>query len=562
MEMGQNMTTLAKLLATLAILLVGLTDLASAERRVALVIGNSAYENTTPLRNPRNDATALAAVLRKLDFEVLEGIDLDDSDFRRTAREFAVKIEDADVALFFYAGHGLQVNNRNYFMPVNAALKREADLDFEGVPLDLILKQMERGDRTNIVLLDACRNNPLAEKLARNMGTRSLALGRGLARVETGVGTYVGFSTQPGNVALDGEGGNSPFTQALLKNIEAPGVDIETLMRQVREEVIVATDGKQVPWGNSSLVGKGFFFNPAAPAVAEKRESEPAAAPTTTTTASPTASDQLNIEIAFWSSIKDSDDPSLLKAYLNEYPKGRFASLALIRLDRLAKAHPTPETVQPTRQEAAPQETPDAAEEGFWLAAKTSGDAKLFRRYLELYPYGSHVAEAKASIETTDRQIEVLPKDETPAANAETPPTAKVVTSPAASAEPAVATIEPAETAEPEAAEPLPAPPAKKVVAPKKVVVKQVIAPAKPTKQRTKQVKVASKQKKVQKVQKVQKVRKNRNKAPVIAVDVQDGAFVEVPFFGLRHNGEVGSRRRNQADSIVGPGSVAKQGGF
>src|SRR5918995_3212290 len=132
-EMGQNMTALAKLVATMAILLVGLTDLASAERRVALVIGNSAYHNTTPLRNPRNDATALAAVLRKLDFEVLEGIDLDDNGFRRVARDFAVKIEDADVALFFYAGHGLQVNNRNYFMPVNAALKREADLDFEAV---------------------------------------------------------------------------------------------------------------------------------------------------------------------------------------------------------------------------------------------------------------------------------------------------------------------------------------------------------------------------------------------------------------------------------------------
>ena len=535
--MGQNMTALAKLVATMAILLVGLTDLASAERRVALVIGNSAYHNTTPLRNPRNDATALAAVLRKLDFEVLEGIDLDDNGFRRVARDFAVKIEDADVALFFYAGHGLQVNNRNYFMPVNAALKREADLDFEAVPLDLILKQMERGDRTNIVLLDACRNNPLVDKLSRNIRTRSLALGRGLARVETGVGTYVGFSTQPGNVALDGEGDNSPFAQALLKNIEAPGVDIETLMRQVREEVIVATNGKQLPWGNSSLVGKGFFFNPAAPVVAEKRESEPVAT-ATTTTAAPTVSDQLNIEIAFWSSIKDSDDPSLLKAYLSEYPKGRFASLALIRLDRLAKVHPTPEAPQPTRQEAAPEKTADAAEEGFWLAAKTSGDAKLFRRYLELYPNGSHVEEAKASLETTERKIAVLPKDETP---------------PMPRTKPAIATVEPAETAEPEAVEAEPAPVKKVVNQKKKKVVKQAIAPAKQTKQRSKKVAVASKQKKVQ---------KPRRKAPVVAVEINGGPVAELPFFGVRQRDGMPRGRRSQADSIVGPGAVAKQGGF
>jgi uncharacterized caspase-like protein len=122
------------------------------------------------------------------------------------------------------------------------------------------MTHMEQDQRINIVLLDACRNNPLVDDLARSMGTRSASLGRGLARIETGVGTYVGFSTQPGNVALDGEGAHSPFAEALVKNIELPDLDIETLMRQVRAEVIVATNGRQVPWGNSSLVGRGFVF--------------------------------------------------------------------------------------------------------------------------------------------------------------------------------------------------------------------------------------------------------------------------------------------------------------
>jgi hypothetical protein len=523
--MGQNMTALARLLATVAILFVGMTDLATAERRVALVIGNSAYQNTTPLRNPRNDATALAAVLRKLDFEVLEGVDLTDHDFRRIARDFSVKIEDADVALFFYAGHGLQVNNRNYFMPVDAALKREADLDFEAVPLDLVLKQMERGDRTNIVLLDACRNNPLADELARNMGTRSLSLGRGLARVETGVGTYVGFSTQPGNVALDGDGRNSPFTAALLSKIERPGIDIETLMRQVREEVIVATNGKQVPWGNSSLVGKGFFFNPAEPAVAERSEGKPAATP-----GGPSATDQLNIEIAFWNSIKDSDDPTLLKAYLTEYPSGRFASLALIRLDRLAKVNPKPEPAQPSRQEPAPRQNADAAEEGFWLAAETSGDVKLYKRYVELYPYGAHVTEARTAVEAIETKLAALPPVESAAVPLPRPkPIVRVIVPTAAEVTPVVE--EPVRI--------------KKPLRQKKTAIRQTNVSSKRKARRTARVQI---------------VHEPRPFAShPSGFDIGFGGGIG---FGMSRHDMVAPRGRNHADTIVGPDAIAKGGGF
>jgi uncharacterized caspase-like protein len=441
-----------RLLALLGLFLLAFGGESRAEKRVALVIGNATYENTVPLKNPRNDATAMSAALQRLGFKVLLGVDLDDSSFRRLAREFAEKVEDANVALLFYAGHGLQVNGRNYLLPINAALKRELDLEFEAVPLDLVLTQMERRERVNIVLLDACRNNPLADNLARSMGTRSASLGRGLARVETGVGTYVGFSTQPGNVALDGEGRHSPFAAALLGNIAKPDLDIETLMRQVREEVIKSTDGKQVPWGNSSLIGRGFVFNPSA--------SEQAAANTETAKPAPTVglTDQTNVEIAFWNSIKDSNSPAMLEAYLAEYPNGRFARLADIMLENLtgreeantpvkqetsiqpqkqaaleppapdpqrqiaveAKGAETPEAAAPKAaeqtdlaspqkqaavepKETAPEEpasqSPDAEEAGFFTAVKGSGDVKLIESYLKRYPKGRFVKEAKALIE-------------------------------------------------------------------------------------------------------------------------------------------------------------------
>lgn len=239
-------------------ILIGLFGPAEA-RRVALVIGNSAYEHASPLANPKNDANALAAALERLDFEVVKGVDLKRSAFERTVRDFARAIRGADTALLFYAGHGLQVGGRNYLAPVDARLSDEADLDFETLPLTTILKQMEREVKTNLVFLDACRDNPLARNLARSMGTRSASVGRGLARVDSGIGTLIAFATEPGNVALDGKGNNSPFTQALLKHIETPGLDIAQMMRRVRSDVMRSTAQRQVPWNNSSLTGDFYF---------------------------------------------------------------------------------------------------------------------------------------------------------------------------------------------------------------------------------------------------------------------------------------------------------------
>lgn len=202
---------------------------ARAAKRVALVIGNSAYTHSTPLRNPSNDANAIAAVLKRLGFKVEKGVNVNRRELESKIRTFAKLARGADVALFFYAGHGLQVNGRNYLVPVDAKLPDEDDLEFETVRLETILTLMERERRTNLMFLDACRDNPLARNLARGMGTRSAAVGRGLAPVESGVGTLIAFATKPGSVALDGKGANSPFTRALLKHIETPGIEIENL---------------------------------------------------------------------------------------------------------------------------------------------------------------------------------------------------------------------------------------------------------------------------------------------------------------------------------------------
>ena len=216
----------------IALLMISLSAHAWAERRVALVIGNSAYRHATQLANPKNDAIDMAKKLSSLGFDVVRGEDLDLAGMRGTVRDFIGKLDGADMALLFYAGHGVQVNGNNYMAPVDAQLTSYNDLDFEAMPMDLILSAMERTTKVNLVFLDACRDSPFSQNLARSMGTRSGGAGRGLARLGTGIGTLIAFATQPGNVALDGEGRNSPFTTALLKASRHPGSGHHSRPRQ------------------------------------------------------------------------------------------------------------------------------------------------------------------------------------------------------------------------------------------------------------------------------------------------------------------------------------------
>ncbi|MEZ5844232.1 MAG: caspase family protein [Hyphomicrobiaceae bacterium] len=250
-------TALAALLVWLAAHVAAL-----AESRLALVIGNGAYTATTALANPANDARDVALALKKVGFDVIEVVDAGKGAMDRALRSFADRLATADVALFFYAGHGLQVGLQNYLVPVDAKLVRERDLEFEAVRLEFVLRQMEidREGKTTIVILDACRDNPLSRNLARSMGTRSTAVGQGLAAAATGLGTFIAYSTQPGNVALDGKGRNSPFSAALVRNITVKGRNLPATMIEVRKDVVAATNGRQVPWDHSALTGDFYFL--------------------------------------------------------------------------------------------------------------------------------------------------------------------------------------------------------------------------------------------------------------------------------------------------------------
>lgn len=225
-------------------------------RRVALVIGNANYRHAGALANPANDAGDIAEVLRKLGFDVVDGLDLDKRGMEDKIREFGRKLDRAELALFFYAGHGMQVAGKNYLMPVDSRLERPGDLNFETIDVSLVLAQMEAEQRVNLVLLDACRNNPLARSFASKLGARSASVGQGLAGMQSALGTLISYATHPDAVALDGEGRNSPFTSALLKHLATPGLEIATLMRRVRAEVVSVTRGQQVPWDHSSLLGE------------------------------------------------------------------------------------------------------------------------------------------------------------------------------------------------------------------------------------------------------------------------------------------------------------------
>ncbi len=228
---------------------------AAAETRVALVIGNGAYKNAGPLKNPANDARRMSEALGKLGFEVLAFEDLDQAGMKRAVRDFAEKLETAGrdtVGLVFYAGHGIQLNGANYFIPVDAEIEKEGDVAIESISADDVMVALGNArNRLNIVILDACRNNPFARSF------RSAS--RGLARLDAPVGSMVAFSTAPGQVAADGEGNNSPYTTALVDVLAQPGMKIEDVFKRVRERVYETSGGQQVPWESSSILGDFYF---------------------------------------------------------------------------------------------------------------------------------------------------------------------------------------------------------------------------------------------------------------------------------------------------------------
>ena len=301
-----------------------------AERRVALVVGNAHYAHANTLRNPINDASDIAELLKTLGFEVTVATDLDQRAFARQIDAFGRALEGADIALFFYAGHGLQVNEKNYLVATGARLENEFLIPAETIELEAVIRLMESRSRVNLVFLDACRNNPLADRLRQNLiaANRSASLGRGLARVEpTGRDTLIAFAAAPGQEATDGHGRNSPFTNALLKQLPKPGVEVSVMLKEVTAQVRRETNNAQRPQQLSDM-SQTFYFAKAKPVAPQPqpRVNEPPPAP------------DHSIELAYWNSARSANDCESVRAYLDRYPSGIFSDLAKLSERRLCDA--------------------------------------------------------------------------------------------------------------------------------------------------------------------------------------------------------------------------------
>lgn len=313
----------------LALIAVGATG---QERRIALVIGNGAYASSLPrLANPPNDAEDMAKALRQFGFQVIERKNLTLEGMNRAIAEFGSKIGGSEAALFYFAGHGIQVKNQNYLIPVNATIDSEAAVPYQGINVNQVLDEMENGhSRVNIVMLDACRNNPLTGKF-RSGQTRGLA-----APSSSPKGTVIVYATDPGNVAADGEGRNGLFTAGLLAAFRGKDLSLDGVLTKASSHVEEVSGQTQTPYVNGpKTVQKTFHFNITV---------EPG---------------QAEVERTFWKSIERSTDPADYEAYLAKYPGGSYAPLAENRIKTLK---PAPSAPAP----AAPAGNPTAAFDGRW----------------------------------------------------------------------------------------------------------------------------------------------------------------------------------------------------
>lgn len=390
----------------------------AAERRVALVVGNAAYESLPALRNPHNDARGVAAKLSALGFKVILGTDLTRRGFQDALIQFAMELEGADTSLFYYAGHGVQINDVNYLVPIDAKLLRGKAFADQTIIMNRIIGLMNNLTETTVVLLDACRDNPLTSDIP--LGVREAGLGRGLARVRAAGGSYIAFATAPGNVALDGAGENSPFTTALLKFIDTPNIDIRLMMADVREHVFAATDRKQLPWENNSLIGR-FYFREGSGLErldsAQRSETEAWDAIAASTRRedfaafvrnfpdgafAPVAKRKIEaLEQMDFRANEERSDFVLARAtnserswlgFLEHYPSGIFSELAREKLEGVQE--------EIRRKELT-------IDQLHWLSIENSKAINDFQTYLGLYPKGAHADLAKDRADALARANEI-----------------------------------------------------------------------------------------------------------------------------------------------------------
>jgi TPR repeat protein len=341
---------------------------AATEKRVALVMGNSGYQRLQPLRNPANDASDIAAALKSLGFEVIHGTDLNQAAMKQSVERFTQAARDADVSLFYYAGHGFQVSSQNYLVPVDATIRNRDDVVRNTLELRGIIQGLEGSKGIHLVFLDACRNNPLPPSADAGAGL----IQNGLARIGNAAGFLIAFATQPDNVAFDGGGRNSPFTKALLSHLNTRGQDIGSMMISVRKDVLAATGGYQVPWENSSLTRQFYFAPGAAPASPETQ---------------------------LWQLAAGARDPTLMRIYLERYPEGAHVPdvkelmkeiqvAALPRPNSAVRSTPMPDSL---------------TEDTLWDLARRSRMRPLVDFYLARNPDGRYAPEAR-------EMLQALPK--------------------------------------------------------------------------------------------------------------------------------------------------------
>lgn len=331
---------------------------ALAEKRVALVIGNSSYDKVARLGNPANDAALVSETLRAAGFDSVElRRDLKLGDMRRALRDFVDKSREADVAVIYFAGHGIEVDGTNYLIPVDAVLERDVDILDEALSLERVLVSVEPARQMRLVILDACRDNPFTRSMKRTVASRTI--GRGLARIETtSPNTLIAFATKPGSTASDGDGKNSPFATALVKHVTRPGLDIRKAFGYVRDDVLKSTGNRQEPYVSASLGGDDVPLVPAKP-VATGPQADPQTAV------------RRDYELAL-----QAGDREAWEAFLQAYPDGFYANLAKVQLKKIAAEEARTNAAETAR--LAEQEKARLAAEGAKQAelAKAAAAAK------------------------------------------------------------------------------------------------------------------------------------------------------------------------------------------
>ncbi len=322
----------------IALLLLGMLPpgVGWAQDRVALVIGNSAYRHVPTLRNPGNDASDLAASLGRLGFAVRKLDNVGFDEMRRALLDFGRRARGVEMAVVFFAGHGVEVGGDNWLIPADAELNTDADVEHEAVALKNVMGTVEGASRLGLVILDACRNNPFAAKMRRTTRTRNVA--RGLVGVEPTGNVLVAYAAKDGTVAADGSGRNSPFTSALLRHIESPGLEINFLFRNVRDDVLSATNREQQPFVYGSLSREAIFLK-AGPALPSS-------------TAQPSGGPPAD-EVA-WQLLRDTRDVAQLQRFIDQFPSSARRRDATERMAALAEDARKQKTASAAPQAAPP----------------------------------------------------------------------------------------------------------------------------------------------------------------------------------------------------------------